>query len=76
VTIERSFSNTLVHAATRWLRRLEQSDVQYLLLDPDEDQIVVQLLETRPEWTLDFWDREGLLFVRSDVFQAQGTRAV
>jgi hypothetical protein len=75
VTAERSISDILVRSAARWLRRLEQSDVQYLVLDPDEDQVVVQLLETRPEWTLDFWEGEGLLFVRSDVLQAQGAGA-
>jgi hypothetical protein len=51
---------------------LEQRDIRYLVLDPDEDHILIQLLETRPEWTLSFWDQAGLLFVRRDVLHARG----
>ena len=67
---ERTGADTLLSAAG-WLKRFEQYDVQYLALDPDEDRGLIQLLQTRPEWTLDVWDPQGVLFVRSDVLQAQ-----
>ena len=33
------------------------------------------LLQSRPEWTLDFQDRRGVLFVRSDVLCASSMPA-
>jgi hypothetical protein len=68
---ERSRADTVPFTAAGWLARFEQCDVKYLALDPDEDRSLIQLLQTRPEWTLDFWDRQGVLFVRSDVLAAQ-----
>ena len=64
---ERTPVDALLSSAAGWLARFEQCDVKYLALDPDEDRSLIQLLQTRPEWTLDFWDQEGVLFVRSDV---------
>ena len=61
-----------VLSAAGWLKRFEQYDVKYLALDPDEDRGLVELLRTRPEWTLDFEDRGGVLFVRSDLLGMQG----
>ena len=64
-------ANTPLASAAGWLKRFEQYDVQYLALNPDEDRGLIQLLQTRSEWTLDVWDPQGVLFVRSDVLQAQ-----
>ena len=68
---EHNSADTPLASAAGWLKRFEQYDVQYLALDPDEDRSLIQLLQTRPEWTLDVWDSQGVLFVRSDVPQAQ-----
>jgi hypothetical protein len=54
-----------------WLGMFEQCDVQYLALDPNEDQRLIRYVRTQPRWRLDFWDPEGVLFVRSDVCQSQ-----
>jgi hypothetical protein len=70
---ERTSADTPLWSAAGWLKRFEQYDVKYLALDPTEDHSLIQLLQTRPEWTLDFRDRQGVLFVRSDVLRAQGT---
>lgn len=72
---KRSRADTLLSSAAGWLARFKQCDVQYLALDPDEDRGLIQLLQTRPEWTLDYRDREGVLFVRSDVLQGQQVTA-
>jgi hypothetical protein len=64
-------AEALLSSAAGWLAHFEQYDVKYLALDPDEDRGLIQLLQARPEWTLDFWDRQGVLFVRSDVLQGQ-----
>jgi hypothetical protein len=68
---ERSSADTLLSTAAGWLARFSQCNVKYLALDPDEDRGLIQLLQARPEWTLDFWDRQGVLSVRSDVLAAQ-----
>jgi hypothetical protein len=68
---ERTSAETLLATAAGWLAHFEQCDVKYLALHPDEDRGLIQLVQTCPEWTLDFWDRQGVLFVRSDVLAAQ-----
>ena len=68
---ERTQADTLLATAAGWLAHFEQCDVKYLALHPEEDRSLIQLLQTRSEWTLDFWDRQGVLFVRSDVLAAQ-----
>ena len=69
--IDRTSADTPLASAAGWLARFEQYDVKYLALNPDEDRGLIQLLQTRSEWTLDVWDPQGVLFVRSDVLQAQ-----
>ena len=74
---ERTRADTLLATAAGWLAHFEQCDVKYLALDPDEDRSLIQLLQTCPEWTLDFWEPPAqgqsalVLFVRSDVLAAQ-----
>jgi hypothetical protein len=65
-------AEALLSSAAGWLATFEQYDVNYLALDPDQDRELIQLLQTRPEWTLDFRDRQGVLFVRSDALQGPG----
>ena len=69
---EHTHADSLLSPAAGWLARFEECDVKYVALDPDEDRSLIQLLQSRPEWTLDFWDPRGVLFVRSDVLRAQG----
>jgi hypothetical protein len=76
VSSERSISEPIVRSAAQWLRTLEQSDAKYLILYPDRDRFLIRLLESRPEWTLNFLDQEGLLFVRNDVHPAREALAV
>ena len=68
---EYTHTDSLLSFAAGWLARFEQYDVKYIALDPDEDRSLIQLLNSRSEWTLDFQDRQGVLFVRSDLLQAQ-----
>ena len=76
VTVKRSSDDSALWSDARWLKTFEQYDVKYLALDPEKDHSLIQLLQARPEWMLDFWDREGVLFVHSDVVQAQTALAV
>jgi hypothetical protein len=76
VSGERSISEPILHSAAQWLQSLERSDARYLILYPDRDRILIRLLESRPEWQLNFLDQEGLLFVRNDARPARGALAV
>lgn len=76
---KRTSADALLSTAAGWLTRFEQHDVKYVVLDPDEDRSLIQLLQTRSEWTLDFWEPPAqgqpalVLFVRSDVLHSQAT---
>jgi hypothetical protein len=59
-------------APTRRLGRLERSlatldtyGVQFLILDKERDRTLLQLVRSRPGWTVDFEDTESVLFARS-----------
>ena len=52
-----------------WLAVFERCDVQYLVLDPDQDQRLIRYMRRQPRWRLDFADPEGVLFVRRDIVQ-------
>ena len=53
-----------------WLKIIEDYEVGYLALDPEADDGLVRLVQSRPEWRVDFEDQEFVLFVRTDFVQA------
>jgi hypothetical protein len=50
-----------------WLQRLEDLDVQFLVLDPAADRAAVQLARTHPAWQVEFEDAEAVFFARVRV---------
>ena len=74
---EHPCADTLLSSAAGWLARFEECDVKYVVLDPNEDGSLIRLLQSRPEWTLDFRGSPAqeqpapVLFMRSDVLRAQ-----
>lgn len=54
----------------RWLAALDTYDVQFLILDKKRDATLLQLVRSRPGWTVDFEDNEAVLFTRIRVPQA------
>lgn len=55
-----------------WLAALDTYGVQLLILDKERDATLLQLVRSRPGWTVDFEDNESVLFTRSWV--PQGAR--
>ena len=53
----------------RWLATLDTQDVQFLILDKERDGMLLQLVRSRPGWTVDFEDSESMLFTRIRVPQ-------
>ncbi|MGD9318072.1 MAG: hypothetical protein PVG56_14640 [Anaerolineae bacterium] len=57
----------------RWLAALDTHGVQFLILDKERDGPLLQLVRSRPGWTVDFEDKESVLFARIRV--PQGARS-
>jgi hypothetical protein len=57
----------------RWLVALDTHGVQFLILDKERDGTLLQLVRSRPGWTVDFEDNESVLFTRMRV--PRGARA-
>ena len=57
----------------RWLAALDTYGVQFLILDKERDGSLLDLVRSRPGWTVDFEDTESVLFTR--IRAPQGTRA-
>jgi len=50
-----------------WLDVLEENNVRYMALDPLHDRKLIELLENRPGWVIEFSDDKGILFVRDET---------
>jgi hypothetical protein len=49
----------------RWLATLDAYGVQYLILDTKRDHELVRLVQSNPEWTIDFQEADSILFART-----------
>lgn len=50
-----------------WLEVFDAYGVQFLILDPDGDGELLELVRSRPEWQVDFEDKEAVIFARAEV---------
>lgn len=48
----------------RWLRMLDEYDVQFLALDLQSDRNLVEFLRLQPGWAIDLENGEAVLFAR------------
>jgi hypothetical protein len=48
-----------------WPVGLDAHDVQFLILDIQEDGDLLQSIRSEPGWTIDFQDAENILLVRT-----------
>jgi hypothetical protein len=56
-----------------WLAALDTYGVRFLILDKERDGSLLDLVRSRPGWTVDFEDTESVLFTR--IRPPQGARA-
>ncbi len=49
----------------RWSTWLDVEDVQTVILDRREDIGLLRLLQSSRDWTVDFADRQSVIFVRA-----------
>jgi hypothetical protein len=59
-----------------WLALLDSYGVQFLILDIEQDGDLLQSVQSKPGWTIDFQDTENVLLARTgrwpDVFRPRG----
>jgi len=57
----------------RWLAVLDTVDVQFLILDKQRDGKLLEQVQSRSGWSVDFEDSDSVLFTRVQV--PEGARA-
>ena len=50
-----------------WLDMLEEHNVKYMALDPMHDKKLIEQLETRPDWIVEYATEEAIFFVREEA---------
>jgi hypothetical protein len=56
---------TTPHTDDDWSRVLEEYDVQFVLLNQDQDEKLIRTLLRQPEWSADFEGDGVVIFARS-----------
>lgn len=54
-----------------WLDVLEENQVRFMALDPQHDRKLIEQLQTRPDWVVEFTTEEAIFFVRQPDIQPQ-----
>jgi hypothetical protein len=50
-----------------WLDVLEEYNIKYMALDPLHDGKLIEQLQTRPNWIVEYANEEAIFFVYKDV---------
>ena len=50
-----------------WLDVLEANNVRFMALHPQQDEKLIEQLQNRPEWAIEFVSDEAIFFVRSEM---------
>ena len=50
-----------------WLDMLEENHVRFMALDPIHDTKLIEQLQTRPEWIVEYATEEAIFFVRDEM---------
>jgi hypothetical protein len=50
-----------------WLDVLEKNNVRYMALDPQHDSKLIEQLQSRPGWVVEFANEEAIFFVRQET---------
>jgi hypothetical protein len=48
-----------------WLKRFDQENVQFVVLNLRDDDALVKTLRRQPEWSVDFEEDGAVIFARS-----------
>jgi hypothetical protein len=50
-----------------WLDVLEENNVRFMALDPQHDRKLIEQLQTRQGWIIEYANDEAIFFVRDDI---------
>jgi hypothetical protein len=50
-----------------WLDVLEENNVRFMALDPQHDRKLIEQLQTRQGWMIEFANDEAIFFVREEM---------
>ena len=53
-----------------WLDVLEKNNVRFMALDPRHDGKLIEQLQTRPGWMVEYASEEALFFVRDEFAES------
>ena len=54
-------------AVEEWLDQLDDSGVEFVILDLDDDCDLVEVLRIQASWIVDFEDGEAVIFARATL---------
>jgi len=60
-------SGTQTEISRHWLDVLEENHVRFMVLDPQHDRKLIEQLQTRPGWMVEFANDEAIFFVRDEM---------
>lgn len=64
-TYHRSGARTGI--SRHWLDVLEENNVRFMALDPHHDEKLIEQLQTRPGWIIEFANDEAIFFIRDEM---------
>ena len=50
-----------------WLDVLEENNVHFMVLNPQQDHKLIEQLKTRQDWIVEYADDEAIFFVRDEI---------
>jgi hypothetical protein len=50
-----------------WMDVLEENHVHFMVLDPQHDGKLIEQVQTRPGWMVEFANDEAIIFVRDEI---------
>jgi hypothetical protein len=56
-----------IKISLHWLDVLEENNVRFMALDPQHDHKLIEQLQTRQEWVVEFANDEAIFFVRDEM---------
>ena len=68
-TTHRSGARTGI--SRHWLDVLEENNVRFMALNPQHDAKLIEQLQTRSCWLVEFADDDSIFFVRESEIQTQ-----
>ncbi len=51
----------------RWLKMLKESKIRFVVLDPQIDNKLMELLQLQLNWKIESADEEFVFFIRNDI---------